>query len=72
MAEIKVLKVVDSSGFWTEHDDANDSIKAVSFKTANKELTDTKLGNLVDTLTGGSSTEAGSLHMHDGRLQAAA
>ena len=60
MAEIKIIKV-DSSGFWVEHDDANDSVKMASLKTANYELTDAKLGHLVD------GADAANEHIHDGR-----
>lgn len=44
--DIKVLKV-NADGHYEEHDQAADTIKALSFKTANSELTDTKLSELV-------------------------
>lgn len=59
MAEIKVLKVVD--GDYTENDSAADSIKVASLLTANNELTDAKLTDLIGA--GDASTQ----HHHDGR-----
>lgn len=60
MAEIKILKV-DSNGHWVEHNDAADSVKMASLKTANNELTDSKLGNLID------GNESNNEHLHDAR-----
>jgi hypothetical protein len=57
MADIKVLKV-NLDGHYQEHDEAVDSIKVVSLKTANNELTDTKLTDLI----GGG--DASSQHDH--------
>ena len=62
MAEIKVLKFSSSAEFLKEeHDDAADSIKMLSLKTATYELTDTKLGHLVD------GADNANEHIHDGR-----
>lgn len=60
MADIKVL-YVNTDGFNNEHSEAADSIKMLSFKTANKELTDTKLGRLID------GADAADEHIHDAR-----
>lgn len=60
MADILVLKVI-SAGLKQEHNPAADSIKFSSFKTANYELTDTKLGKLVD------GADAADEHIHDAR-----
>lgn len=60
MADIKVLKVL-SDGLYSEHSEADDSIKISSLKTANYELTDTDLGKLVD------GEDADNIHHHDGR-----
>jgi hypothetical protein len=57
MADILVLKY-NASVKKEKHDEANDSIKFASFKTANYELTDTYLGELV----GGGTA---SIHNHD-------
>jgi hypothetical protein len=46
MANIKVLKV-NVDGHYQEHSEAADTIKAASFQTANNELTDAKLADLV-------------------------
>jgi hypothetical protein len=59
MAEIKVLKV--ENGYHSEHDDASDSLKMSSLLTANHELTDTLLGQLV------SGIDANDIHIHDAR-----
>lgn len=58
--EIKVI-YVNSDGVLQEHNSTEDSIKVKSLKTANYELTDELLGNLV---TGG---DASANHNHDGR-----
>ena len=42
MADLKIL-YVNSDGFYQEHSESADSVKFLSFKTANKELTDAKL-----------------------------
>lgn len=60
MADIKVL-YVNSDGLYQEHSESADSIKMLSLKTANNELTDAKLGSLIGG--GDASTE----HHHDGR-----
>jgi hypothetical protein len=60
MADVKVL-YVDSDGYYAEVNAASDSIPALSFKTANYELTDTHLGNLIGGLDIGSTE-----HNHDG------
>jgi len=60
MADRKLI-YVNSEGFHNEHSEAADSVKMLSFKTANYELTDTKLGNLI----GGS--DATTEHHHDSR-----
>jgi hypothetical protein len=60
MAQVKVLKV-DANGDYEEHNSASDSIKLASLFTANYELTDTKLGKLVD------GADAANEHIHDGR-----
>ena len=59
MADIKVV-YKNADGFDNEHNEATDSVKMLSFKTANNELTDSKLGALV----GGG--DASSQHHHDG------
>ena len=48
MADIKVI-YKNADGFDQEHSESADSVKMLSFKTANKELTDTKLSNLIET-----------------------
>lgn len=58
--DIKVL-YVNSDGVFQEHSESADSIKVNSLKTANHELTDTKLGKLVD------GADANDEHHHDGR-----
>lgn len=58
--DIKII-YVNSDGVYQEHSEATDSIKVNSLKTANHELTDTKLGKLV----GGS--DAADEHVHDAR-----
>jgi len=60
MADRKLI-YVNAEGFHNEHSEAADSVKMLSFKTANYELTDTKLGNLI----GGS--DATTEHHHDSR-----
>jgi hypothetical protein len=60
MADIKVL-YINADGRRTEHSEANDSIKMSSLKTATYELTDAKLGKLVD------GTDAADEHIHDAR-----
>ena len=56
--DIKVL-YINADGLPQEHSDSADSIKLLSLKTANNELTDTKLGALVGG--GDGSTQ----HTHD-------
>ena len=58
--DIKVL-YVNADGLSQEHSEAADSIKLLSLKTANNELTDSKLGRLID---GADATDE---HIHDGR-----
>lgn len=58
--DIKVL-YVNSDGVFQEHSEASDSIKVNSLKTANYQLTDTKLGKLVD------GADAADEHIHDAR-----
>lgn len=58
MSDIKVLKV-NAEGHYQEHDQAADSIKVSSLKTANHELTDAKLGALV------ASGDASAYHDHN-------
>jgi len=58
MAQVKVL-YIDANGLESEHAEASDSIKLSSLLTANYELTDTKLGNLI----GGS--DGSNEHTHD-------
>lgn len=58
--DIKII-YVNSDGLNQEHDEALDSIKMASFKTATKELTDAKLANLID------GADAANEHIHDGR-----
>jgi hypothetical protein len=60
MADIKVI-YKNASGFDEEHSEAGDSIKMLSFKTANNELTDAKLDKLID------GADAANEHTHDGR-----
>ncbi len=60
MSDIKVI-YVNSDGLDQEHSESLDSIKMLSFKTANYELTDTKLGHLVD------GNDAADEHIHDAR-----
>ncbi len=57
MADILVLKY-NAAVKKEKHDEANDSVKFASFKTANYELTDSALGELV---SGGTAT----IHNHD-------
>jgi hypothetical protein len=56
--DIKVL-FVNSEGLRQEHSESADSVKFLSFKTANNELTDSKLGRLID------GAEANTEHYHD-------
>lgn len=58
--DIKVL-YVNADGLNQEHSDAADSIKMLSFKTANNELTDAKLSKLID------GSDAADEHIHDAR-----
>ena len=58
--DIKVI-YVNADGLNQEHSEATDSIKMASFKTANYELNDAKLGRLVD------GADAADEHIHDGR-----
>lgn len=51
----------NADGFDNEHSEAADSIKLLSFKTANKELTDAKLSNLID------GADSNDEHIHDAR-----
>lgn len=60
MADIKVL-YINSDGKRNEHSESADSVKFASYKTANYELTDSKLGNLVD------GSDAADEHIHDAR-----
>ena len=60
MADIKVI-YVNSNGFYQEHSESGDSIKVLSLKTANKELTDAKLSDLID------GADANDQHIHDAR-----
>jgi hypothetical protein len=60
MADIKVL-YVNSEGFNQESNSSTDSIQMFSFKTATKELTDTKLSKLID------GVDANDEHIHDAR-----
>jgi hypothetical protein len=60
MADIKVI-YKNASGFDQEHSEAADSITMLSFKTATNELTDAKLGRLVD------GVDATDEHIHDAR-----
>jgi hypothetical protein len=60
MADIKILFVNDDN-LYEGHSESEDSIKLLSLKTANFELTDEKLGNLVD------GAEADDEHIHDAR-----
>jgi len=60
MADIKVI-YVNTDGLDQEHSESSDSIKMLSFKTANNELTDSKLGRLID---GADATDE---HIHDAR-----
>lgn len=58
--DIKII-YVNSDGLNQEHDEAVDSIKMASFKTATKELTDAKLAKLID------GADAADEHIHDNR-----
>ena len=60
MANILVLKY-NTAGKKEKHEEGADSIKMASFLTANYELTDSKLGHLVD------GADASNEHIHDGR-----
>ncbi len=60
MPNIKVL-YVNSNGYPQEHSESGDSIKFLSFLTANKELTDAKLADLID------GADANDQHIHDAR-----
>lgn len=60
MAAIKVL-YVNAAGLSNEHSESADTIKFSSFLTANYELTDAKLGKLVDGI------DAADEHIHDAR-----
>lgn len=58
--DIKIL-YVNTDGFYQEHSESADSVKFLSFKTANKELTDAKLSDLID------GADANDQHIHDAR-----
>ena len=58
--DIKVI-YKNAEGFDQEASSATDSLQLLSFKTANHELTDTKLGHLID---GADATDE---HIHDAR-----
>lgn len=58
MADIKVV-YKNADGFDNEHNEATDSVKMLSFKTANNELTDAKLSDLI------GAGDASSQHHHD-------
>ena len=58
--DIKVL-YINTNGYQEEHNEASDSIKMASFKTANKELTDSKLADLID------GADSNDQHIHDAR-----
>jgi hypothetical protein len=60
MAQIKVL-YINADGLPQEHSEAADSIKVSSVLTANYELTDAKLGNLI------GGVDANDEHIHDAR-----
>ncbi len=60
MSQIKVI-YVNAAGFDQEHSESADSIKMLSFSTANYTLTDTHLGNLI-----GGSDIGSTEHNHDG------
>ena len=60
MSDIKVL-YINTNGYQEEHSETADSIKMLSFKTATKELTDTKLADLID------GADANDQHIHDAR-----
>lgn len=60
MAQIKVI-YKNAEGFDNEHSESADSIKMLSFLTATKELTDTKLSKLID------GADAADEHIHDAR-----
>ena len=60
MADIKII-YVNTDGFYQEHSESADSVKFLSFKTANKELTDAKLSDLID------GADANDQHIHDAR-----
>ena len=60
MADIKVI-YKNADGLDNEHSESADSIKLLSLKTANNELTDAKLGRLVD------GSDAADEHIHDAR-----
>jgi len=55
------LIYVNSDGLDTEHSESADSVKFLSYKTANKELTDAKLNHLID------GADAADEHIHDAR-----
>ena len=60
MAQIKVL-YINADGLPQEHSESADSIKVSSLLTANYELTDAKLGDLID------GADANDQHIHDAR-----
>jgi hypothetical protein len=60
MADIKVI-YKNANGYDQEHSESGDSVKFLSFKTANKELTDAKLSNLID------GADSADEHIHDAR-----
>lgn len=60
MAEIKLL-FKNTDGLDQEHSPSADTIQFASYKTANKELTDAKLGRLID------GADAADEHIHDAR-----
>jgi len=56
--DIKVI-YINADGLNQEHSESADSIKLLSLKTANHELTDTKLGNLI------AGNDGSAEHHHD-------
>jgi hypothetical protein len=60
MADRKFL-FINTDGLREEHSIAADSVQMLSFKTANYEMTDAKLGNLI------GGVDANDEHIHDAR-----
>lgn len=61
MADILILTYQGNDSLKREHNEASDSVKMLSYKTTNNELTDANLTNLI------TGIDANDVHIHDAR-----